>query len=466
MADIFKKKIRTFLTIFALFSCFVGAQADDFVPGELLIKFKAEFHRARGTMQQLYQVFGVEKVEHFSGDFRDYDLWKIEQSDSLFEKISELNQLEWVEFAQPNYLLFLQPVSENSEIGTPVPGFSSLFCAAVGLPCKLFDETEDPDEEVIPDPMLKEPPQEMIPPQEDAKVGLLYGMKKVRAVEAWKIFRGTKSMIVADIDTGIDYNHEDLSYNIWRNPQPGPKQDIVGFDFVHEDGLPYDDAKHGTHTAGTIGAVGGNAVGVSGVSQKVSLMALKFIAASGSGTTANAIRAIDYAINHGAKILSNSWGGRKSLDNKALFDAIERVKEKGALFIAAAGNDGANNDGSQASYPAAFENENLIAVAASDKNDLLPLFSNYGKRTTHLAAPGVKILSTVPGSKYEEMSGTSMACPHVAGAAALIWAKNPKLNYREVKKILLDSVDLLPELANKTVTGGRLNVLNALRSME
>ena len=146
-------------------------------------------------------------------------------------------------------------------------------------------------------------------------------------------------MVVAVIDTGIDYNHEDLSFNVWRNPNP-TKGDVVGFDFIHNDGIPYDDQGHGSHCAGTIGAVGGNGVGVSGVNQRVSIMGVKFLSAEGSGTTEGAIQAIDYAVEHGAKVLSNSWGGPSDGSNNALQDSIKRAQDKGVLFIAAAGNDG------------------------------------------------------------------------------------------------------------------------------
>ncbi len=186
----------------------------------------------------------------------------------------------------------------------------------------------------------------------------------------------------------------------------------------------------------------------------------------GSGTTADAIRAIDYAIGHGAKVLSNSWGGKSDGDNQALSDAIDRARAKGVLFIAAAGNDGSDNDGNDPDYPASFKQDNMIAVAATDEQDTLAFFSNYGKTTTHLAAPGVNVYSTVPGNKYASLSGTSMACPHVAGAAALLWSMHPNWDYKKVKQVLLDTVDPIASLKDKTVTGGRLNILRALRSTE
>jgi subtilisin family serine protease len=308
-------------------------------------------------------------------------------------------------------------------------------------------------------------PADVNPPVVDPDLGKTYGMSKIGATDAWKTFNGSKDFVVADIDTGIDYNHEDLAFNLWRQ-KDDKGQEFVGYDFVHNDNLPFDDNEHGTHTAGTIGAVGGNGKGVSGVTQRVSLMALKFLSGEGSGTTADAIRAIDYAVEHGAKVLSNSWGGKGDDNNAALKEAIERARAKDVLFVAAAGNDGTDNDGSDPSYPAGFDNDNLISVAATDSSDELAFFSNYGKKSVHLAAPGVNVYSTVPGNKYKQESGTSMACPHVAGAAALLWSRHPDWNYKKVKEVLLSSVDQVSSLQGKTVTGGRLNILKALRSTE
>jgi subtilisin family serine protease len=194
-------------------------------------------------------------------------------------------------------------------------------------------------------------------------------------------------------------------------------------------------------------------------------MAIKLISSQGEGTTADAIRAIDYAVQHGAKVLSNSWGGAGDADNPALKDAIERAKTKNVLFIAAAGNDGSDNDAT-ASYPASFDSDNIISVAATDQNDAMAEFSNYGKTTTHVAAPGVDIYSTLPGNKYGNLSGTSMACPHVAGAAALVWSMHPSWSYKQVKNLLIDNVDVLSELDGKVSSGGRINVLKALQAAQ
>jgi subtilisin family serine protease len=303
----------------------------------------------------------------------------------------------------------------------------------------------------------------VFPPLPDPYLTEDYAMKRIGATEVWKTDRGTKRFIVADIDSGIDYTHEDLASNLWRAKDSSGKE-TIGYDFIHNDDLPYDDLSHGTHTAGLIGAVGGNGVGISGVMQRVSIMALKFISSEGVGTTAGAIRAIDFAIAHGAKVLNNSWGQSADEDNPALREAIERAKAADVLFVAAAGNYSADNDGPSGTYPAAFDNDNLISVAASDKWDRLSFFSNFGEKSVHLAAPGDRIYSTLPHNKYREESGTSMACPLVSGAVALLWSKHPAWNYRKVKLVLLKNVDPLPTLQGKTITGGRLNVLKALRS--
>ena len=322
-------------------------------------------------------------------------------------------------------------------------------------------------------PDLQPAPADMNPAVADPDLAKSYGMSKIGATEVWKTWRGSKDFIVADIDTGIDYNHEDLAFNVWRNPNPGAQKDVVGFDFVHNDGLPFDDQGHGSHTAGTIGAVGGNGKGTSGVAQRVSLMAVKFLSSEGSGTTADAIRAIDYAITHGAKVLSNSCGGEGDDDNKGLRAAIQRAEDKGVIFVAAAGNggdDGVGDDNDDTSatghadYPASFNAPNEIAVAATDESDALAFFSNFGKNSVHVAAPGVNVYSTMPGNTYQQESGTSMACPHVAGAVALVWSKHPEWDYKKVKQVLMDSVDKIAGLEAKVASGGRINVLKALQA--
>jgi subtilisin family serine protease len=472
-----KMKSKVLFIILALFAA-NSVIAAEIKPGEVIVKYKEGARRGRVALNLLYNQTGVKSIKRFSGNMRGFEHLYLEDSVKVEDAIAELEKSDLVEYAQPNYILRISPVQNPETPGLPcIPGFNipgcdpniKLPCLFPGIPfppgCEDSGSPTDPtDPPPATKPALDPMPAEVNPPILDPSLDKTYGLDKMSVPKAWEIHKGSKDFVVAVIDTGIDYNHKDLSFNLWRNPNP-TKNDTVGFDFVHNDGLPYDDNEHGTHTAGTIGAVGGNGIGVSGVNQRVSIMALKFISSEGSGTTTDAILAIDYAIEHGAKVLSNSWGGPADSgeENKALYDAIERAKAKDVLFIAAAGNDGADNDGPKGSLPAGFDNENLISVAATDKMDRLAFFSNYGKRTTHVSAPGVNVYSTVPGDKYAQLSGTSMACPHVAGAAALLWSKNPTWNFKKVKEVLMKTVDKLPELEPKTVTGGRINVLKALQ---
>jgi subtilisin family serine protease len=486
------------------------ASASEFQPGEIIVKYKDGVTRGRVAMDATYGSLAVKKVKRFQGIMKGFEQLTLGDNIKVQDAIAELLKSGTVEYAQPNYILRAYPIYKhvtdggipglpggapggggsvpcipgvqipgcdpNAQLPCIIPGVLPPGCSASndpGQPTTPPSQPTDPNQPADPSqppatkPALNPAPADVNPPVADPDLAKVYGMSKIGAIDAWKTWNGDKSFIVADIDTGIDYNHEDLAFNIWRNPTVDPTlKDTIGYDFIHNDGLPFDDNEHGTHTAGTIGAVGGNGIGVSGVIQRVSLMSLKFLSGDGSGTTADAIRAIDYATAHGAKVLSNSWGGKGDDDNKALQDAISRAGAKGVLFVAAAGNDGTDNDGNDPSFPASFNNDNMISVAATDETDGMAFFSNYGAKTTQLGAPGVNVYSTTPGNKYEQLSGTSMACPHVAGAAALLWSKHPDWDYKKVKQVLMDTVDKLPSLEGKTVTGGRLNVLTALRSME
>lgn len=466
-----------------------AAVAAEFKSGEVIVKYK-DVVRNRTEMNLLYKDVGVKNIRRYSGIMKGFEQLTLEDHVSVPEAIAQLGRNQNVEYAQPNYIMHVLPIKQRFVAkagGVPcIPGMNIPGCdPKAGQPCLMpgvpfppgckddpgttptdpdpTNPTPQPSDPGTSRPALKDAPAEVNPPVVDPSLSKAYGLAAIKATEAWAKNKGSKAFIVADIDTGIDYNHEDLAFNVWRNPKPSDAKDIVGYDFVHNDGLPFDDQAHGTHTAGTIGAVGGNGIGISGVMQRVSLMAVKFLSSEGSGTTADAIRAIDYAVAHGAKVLSNSWGGKGDDGNQALSDAIDRAKAKDVLFIAAAGNDGADNDNSsEASYPAALGNDNIIAVAATDINDDLAFFSNYGKKTTHVAAPGANVYSTLPGNKYGAESGTSMACPHVAGAVGLLWSAHPDWNYKKVKQVLMDSVDQLPGLTNKLISGGRVNLVKAL----
>ncbi len=290
----------------------------------------------------------------------------------------------------------------------------------------------------------------------------------IGALQAWETTTGSQDIVVAVIDTGIDYGHEDLAGNMWMNPDPDPELgDLHGARWTGGDGTvtsgdPMDGHGHGTHVAGTIGAVGNNAIGVCGVNWNVSLMAIKFLNDQGQGTTADAIAALEYAVEHGAHISNNSWGARDTVSySQALKDAITAAGEANHLFVAAAGNKGRNND-TDPVYPASYDSDNILAVASSDHNDNRSGFSNYGPNSVHLAAPGSDIFSTHTDNGYASLSGTSMATPHVAGAAALLLCVQPEASYRDVKQWVMESVTILPQWEDVVISGGRLNAAAAV----
>jgi thermitase len=301
----------------------------------------------------------------------------------------------------------------------------------------------------------------------DGKVGA-----DVAAPAAWDMTIGG-SVPVAVVDTGVSFKHPDLSGNAWANPGDpvngvdddgdGFKDDVNGADFLNGDSEPNDDGGHGTHVAGIIGAQGNNSVGITGVNWEAQVMGLKFLDGNGEGNTADAANAIDFAVDHGARVINASWGGPSF--SHALYSAIRRASEHGVLVVAAAGNDGVNADSSP-DYPAAFDLPNVISVAATDRSDRLLDFSNYGAKSVDLAAPGDDVYSTVPSisdpSGYAAFSGTSMAAPFVAGAAVLYLSKHPEATVDQLRAALLGSVDRLPTLAGKTVSGGRLNLARTL----
>ena len=311
----------------------------------------------------------------------------------------------------------------------------------------------------------------------DPRFGDLYGLNNVGqtggkpdadidAPEAWSdpttVVPGA-SILVGVIDSGIDYTHPDLQGRIWDNTletlngldddDNGKIDDVRGWDFVNNDNDPMDDNGHGTHVAGTIAAVRDNGLGVAGVASNVKLIPLKFLSAGGSGSSDNAIAAVLYANVLGARITSNSWGGGNR--SRALQDAIAN---SGALFVAAAGNSGSGSK----EYPAGYDDAKIISVAATDQADALATFSNYGSSWVDLGAPGVNILSTLPNQSYGYNSGTSMATPHVSGAAAFVMSQFPNETVAQTKLRLLNGVDVLPSLQGKVSSNGRLNVARAI----
>lgn len=293
----------------------------------------------------------------------------------------------------------------------------------------------------------------------------LWGMANISAPGAWDLTTGSDAVTVAVVDTGIDYTHADLQQNIWLNDDPvdgvdndanGRVDDLRGWDFAFNDNNPADDDGHGTHVAGTIGARGNNGLGVTGVNWGVKLMALKAADAGGNLEEAWIVQAFQYACANGARVINGSFGGPDF--PQAMLDAINACP--GALFVFAAGNEATNNDLVPA-YPCNFVPLNVVCVAASGSTDNRASFSNFGVSSVDLAAPGVGILSTVPGG-YDVFDGTSMAAPHVAGVAALILSLNPFASSAAVRQALLTGVDVKPGLAGLVATGGRLNAWRPL----
>lgn len=288
----------------------------------------------------------------------------------------------------------------------------------------------------------------------------------IKAEKAWDITKGSSNIVVAVIDSGVDYTHPDLKNNMWKNTKEIPNNyidddkngyvdDVNGWDFYWSDNDPMDDNRHGTHVAGTI-AASGNYTGVVGVAPNVKIMPLKFLNSTGNGYLSDAVMAISYANKMGAKISNNSWGG--SGYSSTLYSAIQNYS---GLFVAAAGNDTNNND-LYGTYPASFNLPNILSVAAIDNRGSLASFSNYGTTSVDVAAPGVSIYSTTPGGGYQYLNGTSMATPHVAGVAALVLSKNPLSTTSKVKEAITKSVVKLSSLNGKVATGGLVNAYAAV----
>lgn len=302
----------------------------------------------------------------------------------------------------------------------------------------------------------------------DPSFDSLWGMKNINAPAAWEISTGSTNMVVADIDTGIDYTHPDLKANVWTNLDTTDAcLNQHGYNFVAKDCDPADDQGHGTHTAGTLGAVGNNGVGVVGVNWNVKIMALKFLDSSGTGTNAGAIAALQYAVGKGVKVSNNSWGGGGY--DQSMYNAIKAAGAAGHLFVAAAGNGNwagiAQNNDKTPFYPASYNLDNIISVTAIDSSDRKASFANYGATSVDLGAPGVSILSTVPNKSYASYSGTSMATPHVAGSAALLWGLHPDWTYSQVKTQILSTARPISALSGKTVTGGTLDLAAAVGTL-
>jgi subtilisin family serine protease len=405
----------------------VNAQTEPltYVPGELLVKMRPMTTAA--ATQDLFTRIQAKPLEALNNS--GWIRIRMEGNPNFQQMMPYIRKFPQVEMAEPNYVLHAVGIPNDS-------GFSKLW----GL-----NNTG----------------------QTGGKAGA-----DIDAPEAWDVFAPKgNTVVVAVIDSGIDYTHPDLVNRIWANPKEtagngvdddhnGYVDDIRGWNFVRNNNNPMDDHNHGTHVAGTIGASFNNSVGVAGVAgpAQIRMMPLKFLDNTGTGLLSNAVKAIDYATANGAVVSNNSWAGGGF--SQALHDAIQRNYQAGRLFVAAAGNDAKNTDSSVV-YPQGYNVPNIISVAAMTASDSLSSFSNYGAKTTDMAAPGSSIYSTVRGG-YALYNGTSMAAPHVTGSAAMMWAQNPALNSVQVKDILMNTTRKVGYLSGKTVSGGVLNLKNAL----
>lgn len=403
--------------------------------------------------------------------------------------IQSLEKNPAVEFVQPNYKITLL---EDYSIQDSLRKAALAKMLSRNPPLRDLAKADNP--------MIPDAPQTTT--GADPLFAKQWGMLDIGVTDAWKKTKGNEEVVVAVIDTGVDYTHEDLLPNLWRNSAEIPNNGIdddgngyvddeIGWDFVSNDNKPYDLAMdpidilfkggnpgHGTHCAGNVAARGDNGKGVAGVAPNVKIMSLRFISEKGQGTTADAIKAVRYAVDNGAKIMSNSWGSEGeeagSPENQALRDAVQYAQDNGVLFVGAAGNGhkgvGYDNDtDARPAYPASYDHDIIISVAALDVNNNLGSFSNWGAKTVDIGAPGVKVFSTVVDQGYTDVvidkfgfkatwDGTSMATPHVAGAAALYWSANPTKTWQEVKAAIIGSAKGISAMNGKSVSGGKLDV--------
>jgi subtilisin family serine protease len=420
------------------------ARGLEFMPNEVLVKFKpgvaqgakaAALARVNGSVKERIHTKAMEHVGDKEG------LVLVHTPLAALEAVGRLRLATEIEYAEPNYIYQHHATSND-----PYYTNGSLW--------GMYGSSTSPANQ--------------------------YGS---RAGTAWANNRtGSSTVVIGIIDEGVMHSHADLKANIWRNPKEiagngidddgnGYIDDVYGWDFDGNDNSTYDGTHddHGTHVAGTIGGVGGNGTGVAGVVWNVKMITAKFLGRYG-GTTANAVKSVDYITDlktrHGLRLIgtNNSWGGGGY--SQALYDAIERANTANILFIAAAGNGGGDgigdNNDSTPHYPSSYSNANIIAVASITSSGAKSGFSNYGATSVDIGAPGSGINSTLPGRKnsstYGSYSGTSMATPHVTGAAALYAASNTSASAATIKSAIMSKAQPTPSLSGKCVSGGRLDV--------
>ena len=406
--------------------------AQSYVPGEVIVKLKKThqtsqtkmfFNKAQGNQQLvLKNSFAKMQMYHFSG----------KAGQSVEDIISELQKDPNVEYAEPNYLVSKKNLNGIEQV------FSSKEVAALAASQPYLATGAD-----------------------------------IHVTELWEsVSQSPNKPIVAVIDTGLDINHNVFTQSqaLWINEDEIPNNgvdddgngyidDVNGWNFVHNSGYMLDDDGHGTHVSGIILSVGQDIFATELEEAKIKIMPLKFLDAEGVGSTSDAINAIYYAVENGARVLNNSWGGPAY--SGALHEAVVYSYEQGVTFVAAAGNAGADND-YYPMYPATYNVPHVMSVAATTDLDYLASFSNFGRSTVDLGSPGVFILSSIPGGGFGSSSGTSMATPFVAGIAAMMLIEAPSMLGYQVKEIVFNQADLVPQLSNKLASEARVNAMAAV----
>jgi subtilisin family serine protease len=396
------------------------------VPDQILVKFKKKsgFVLQESVRLAIESQFNLKKMKRYGL----FDIFLYRTLENRDDTLAALKESPHIEYAEPDHLRFARDIFPDD------PGFSSQW--------GLFNTgqsggTVDAD---------------------------------IDAEEAWQLTTGSSQVIVAVIDSGIDYTHEDLRDNLWENPGEiagngldddgnGYVDDRYGIDAVSNSGNPFDDDGHGTHVAGIIAAVGNNGIGVTGVCWACRIMALKFLPKNGSGSVSDVIECIQYAITHGAHIINGSFGAYTP--SQAEKEAIDAAGQMGILCVFAAGNEGKDND-AEPHFPSSLESENIVAVGISDQNDRLVTWSDYGLNSVDVAAPGLQIFSTALDDSYIFGNGTSSATPHVTGIAALLKAYEPEITSQEIRSRLFGGVDARSSMCGFLLTGGRVNAYRSL----
>ena len=392
------------------------------VPGELIVKYRSGVSESRRE-QLAAAIPGLTRVSRL---WIGADHVRV-PPEAAARAIATLSELPDVEYAQPNHYVYAQATPND-------PSFTQLWG------------------------ML------------NTGQGGGYAGCDIDATLAWDLYTGDPTLKIGVIDTGIDYTHPDLAANVWTNPGETPGNgkdddrngyvdDVHGYDVVNHDGDPMDDGFHGTHVAGTIGAVGNNGAGVTGVNWHCRMVAIKFMDATGVGTEADAIAAIGYSVAVGCRLTNNSWGNMPG--SQGMLDAINAAGAAGQLMIFAAGNNGWNID-AVPFYPPSYRAPNMIVVTSTDGRDLRPTLTNYGPLTVNLGAPGYGIYSCKPGGLYQSLNGTSMAAPHVTGVAALAMGLLPSATIGQIRQLILANTDPIASMNGTTSTGGRLNAYKVL----